>query len=624
MTTTVFHPATLQLLRLQSRGRRRRMWRKFCQPRRLVLSAIACVLAVVWLGNAAMTVWLRETGSPETLRALLSLGLALYVGWHFAKAAFFRPESPFDWTPAERELLAAMPLRSRDLVAYQLASVTVTTLLKAGLFTLLLWPDLRCVPLGLVGLLLVMMILETLRMAVEIATWGMGRWAFLAYRAAVVAGLVAAGFAVGAVLLREDALGGPIHVGQGPFQGLLGILVQLNASVFSYAALPFQPLVDLILADAMTASKLGLAAAGLGTVMVLAAAVMGLHALTSRGVANRERRNYRPDRGLPLTPKGGFAQKLEIRISKSETSTKSEIRNFSSVNGLFRALDFVLRICFGFRASSFGFPGKALKGRGSYETLRVEVILRRIPRWGGAGALAWRQLLGARRHWGSLLTAMIAPAVLACAPCFVIADPFIALLATTGTLAFYTFLLLPTALRFDFRRDLDRLATLKGLPITPGAAVIGQTLAPVLIATVFQSGVLAFAVVARSLPPHYLVVTILAMIPLNVLVFGLDNLIYLLYPYRVQQEGLEIFLRTMLTFTGKGLLFAVGLVVMSGWGFAAAALTRGISHWTGSTFNAYAVFAGGMIAGPSLLAALVLFGLCRTYRHVDPIEDVPR
>ena len=114
------------------------MWRRFCQPRRLVLSAIACVLAVVWLGNAAMTIWLREAASPETLRALLSLGLVLYAGWHFAKAAFFRPESPFDWTPAERELLAAMPLRPRDLVAYQLASVTVTTFLKAGLFTLLL------------------------------------------------------------------------------------------------------------------------------------------------------------------------------------------------------------------------------------------------------------------------------------------------------------------------------------------------------------------------------------------------------------------------------------------------------------------------------------------------------
>jgi hypothetical protein len=571
MTTTVFHPATIQLLRLQSRGRRRRMWERFCQPRRLVLSAVACVLAVVCLGNAAMTIWLRETASPATLRALLSLGLVLYAGWHFAKAAFFRSESPFDWTPAEREILVAMPLCPRDLVAYQLASVTVTTILKAGLFTLLLLPDLRCVPLGLVGVLLAMMTLEMLRMAIEIATWGMGRPAFLAYRAAVVAGLVAGGFAVGAVIVREDAFGGRLNVGEGLLQRLLDILVQLNDSAFGYAALPFRPFIDLILADNMTAAKAGLAATELATVTVLAAAVIGLYAATSRRVVLREQRHYRT----------GSATRGTIPCS-----TQNQL-------GPARNGEFTLR-------------------------------LQRIPRWGGAGALAWRQLVGARRHWGSLLTAMIAPSVLSCAPCFIIADPAVAFLATAGTLAFYTFLLLPTAVRFDFRRDLVRLATLKGLPIAPAAAAIGQTLAPVLIATVFQCGVLAFAVVARSLPPLHLFMAMLVMTPLNVVVFSLDNLIFLLYPYRMQQEGLEIFLRTMLTFTGKGLLFAVGMAAVSVWGFGAAALTRGISLWTGCTINAYAVFAGGMIVGSALFAALVLYGLCRTCRNMNPIEDLPR
>jgi hypothetical protein len=547
------------------------MWGRFCQPRRLFLSVIACVLAAAWLGNAAMTVWLRETASPPTLRALLSLGLVLYAAWHFAQAAFFRPESPFDWTPAERDILVAMPLRPRDLVAYQLASVTATTILKAGLFTLLLLPDLRCVPLGLLGVLLAMLTLEILRMAIEIATWGMGKSAFLAYRAAVVAGLAAGGFAIGAVIVREDTFAGRLNAGEGLLQRFLEILVQLNGSVFGYAALPFRPFVDLILADNLTAATVALAAASLGIVMGLSAAVIGLYAATSRRVAERERRNYCAS---------GAARDV------SSGSTRNELVP----------------------------PQRAA----------FRLRLRRIPCWGGAGALLWRQLVGARRHWGSLLTAMIAPSVIACAPCFVIADPEVAFLATTGTLAFYTFLLLPTALRFDFRRDLDRLATLKGLPITPAAATIGQTLAPVLIATLFQSAVLAFAIAARSLPPQQLFTAMLVMIPLNVLVFGLDNLIFLLYPYRMQQEGLEIFLRTILTFTGKGLLFAVGLAAMSAWGLAAAALTHGISRWTGSIFNAYTMFAGGMIAGASLLAALVLYGLCRTYRNMNPIEDVPR
>ena len=135
---------------------------------------------------------------------------------------------------------------------------------------------------------------------------------------------------------------------------------------------------------------------------------------------------------------------------------------------------------------------------------------------------------------------------------------------------------------------------------------------------------LAFAIFARSLPLHHLFVALLVMIPLNAFVFGLDNLIYLLYPHRVQQEGLEIFARTTLTFTGKGLLFIVGLGFVSGWGVAALALTRGLSRWSGSPISAFAVFVGGTIAGLSLLAALVLYGLCRTYRNMDPFEDIPR
>jgi hypothetical protein len=205
-----------------------------------------------------------------------------------------------------------------------------------------------------------------------------------------------------------------------------------------------------------------------------------------------------------------------------------------------------------------------------------------------------------------------------------VATPHMALLATAGTLAFYTFLLLPTALRFDFRRDLDRLAILKGLPISPAAAAIGQTLAPVLIATLFQCLVLAFTIATRSLPLHHLFTAMLVMVPLNVLVFGIDNLIYLLYPYRMQQEGLEIFVRTMLTFTGKGLLFTVGMVAIAGWGFSAAALTEGVASWSGITVSALVVFIGGLIGGLSLLASLALWGLCRAYRSIDPIEGIPR
>jgi hypothetical protein len=576
MSTFRVDPAIFLLLRLQARGRRRRMWQRFCQPRRIVLSAVAGVLAILWLGNAAMTVWLREAAVANTLSALVSLGLLFYATWHFAKAAFFRPESPFEWCPADRDVLAVLPWHSRDLVAYQIASVTVTTTLKTGLLTLLLLPDLRCIPLAAVGLLLAMLALELLRMAVDIATWGMSRAAFLAYRITVVAGLVVGGFVIGTIVYREAIRAGQINVGEGLLDRFLEILLQLNATAFSFVALPFRPFVDLIVADSVTVLRLILAAAALGGVLLFAAGVIVLYGVTARRVAGREKRTY----SVVFT----LRVKDPCLVSKDRPSQSEAHAN----------------------------------------SAKSQCSSQRIPRLGGAGALAWRQLIGARRSWGSLLTAMIAPAVLACAPCFVIEDAHIALLATAGTLAFYTFLLLPTAVRFDFRRDLDRMALLKGLPISPAATVIGQTVTPVLVATAFQSAVLAFAIVARSLSPYYFVSSMLVMLPLNALVFTLDNLIYLLYPYRLQQEGVEIFVRTMLTFTGKGLLFALGLAAMSGWGFGAALLTRAVSHWTAIAIDPFAVFTAGMIAGPAAMAALVLYTLAQTYHRMDVIEDMPR
>jgi hypothetical protein len=572
MTPRVFHPGLFELLRLQSRGRRRRFRHRLVEPRRLVLTLLAGLLAIVWLGNAALTVWLREAASPDTLRALLSSGLVFYATWHIAKAAFFRPETPFEWSPAESDLLAAMPLTPRDLVSYQVASVTVTTILKAALFVVLLLPDLRSLPLGFAGLLLAMLALEMLRMGVDIAAWGMGRATYLAYRVTVVAGLVAGGFAIGSAVMREHTFA-RINLGDGLLERLLDILVQLNASVFVYVALPFRPFIDLILAESFTVATLQVAAVSAGAVMAMAVAVIGLYSFIAGRVAVRERRNYTP--------------------TTSAVANAASTKESSATNN-------------------------------SATPTSQRPIVQIIPSCRGAGALVWRQLVGARRNWGSLLTAMIAPAILAAAPCFVIANANIAFLATTATLAFYTFLLLPTALRFDFRRDFERLATLKGLPIAPTAAVLGQTLAPVVIATVFQAVVLAFAIVARSLPPYHLATAVLVMIPLNLLVFALDNLIYLLYPHRVQQEGLEIFLRTMLTFTGKGLLFAAALAVMTAWGFMAADLTRAASAWTGRSLDAHAVFAAGMIVGPFCVALVTLNALARTYRHLDPVEDVPR
>lgn len=570
MTQIAFHPAMLELLRLQARGRRRRIWKRFCQPRRLLLSAVATVLAVAWLGNAALTVWLREAASPESLRALLSLGLVLYTGWHLARTAFFRPQSPVDWAPEEREQLAAMPLAPRDLVAYQIAAVTATTSLKAGLFTALMLPDLRCVPLALMGIVLAMLLLEWLRMAIEIGSWSLSRRAFVVYRATVVSGLAAGGLALAATIMRHETLLTRVRLGEGLRGRIVELVVTFDRSAIGWVGWPFRPFVDLIVADRVNIQSLRLSAAALAIVAGLAVLVVGLYSFALRQVIRREVRGYR---------------QTHARLSPDASQ-------------------------------------RAALGPGA--VCSRDLKLSRMLRMRGAGPVAWRQAVGARRQWGSLVTAMIAPAVMALLPVFVVADARNAFIATLGALAFYTFLLLPTAVRFDFRRDLDRLATLKGLPISPTAMAVGQIVVPVLIATLFQATVLAATTLLRDLPADYVALAVVMMIPMNVLVFAVDNLIYLLYPYRVQQEGLEIFLRTILTFTGKGLLFAAGLGAIATWAFSAAALARAAAPWTPGTLSAYTIFLLGMIVGPTLLATAALLSVSRIYGRLNPIEDLPR
>ena len=157
-------------------------------------------------------------------------------------------------------------------------------------------------------------------------------------------------------------------------------------------------------------------------------------------------------------------------------------------------------------------------------------------------------------------------------------DPVVTMLNVAGSLALFSLLLLPAALRFDFRRDVDRMALLKTLPISPAGVVIGQLIVPVVIASVFQLLVLiVWPPGLRPLHPGYVLSAWLLLIPTNVLVFAMDNLIFLLYPHRPNQEGLEIFLRTTLTFTAKGLMFALALTLAAGWALLAGVLAHRIA-----------------------------------------------
>ena len=198
------------------------------------------------------------------------------------------------------------------------------------------------------------------------------------------------------------------------------------------------------------------------------------------------------------------------------------------------------------------------------------------------------------------------------------------LIHLVSALVFYSFLLLPTAFKFDFRRDVNRLATLKCLPISSTAVTLGQLAVPVLLCTLFQTSVLLIALATRPYHPGLLALAVLVLVPTNVLIFSLENLIFLLYPYRLNQEGLGVFFRSILTFTGKGLLFAAGLAVVLLWAVVAHHLTSHMQLQASGRWNVPALlFMSGLWLLVTVAAVAATSLLSHVYRRFDPSQDAP-
>jgi hypothetical protein len=180
-------------------------------------------------------------------------------------------------------------------------------------------------------------------------------------------------------------------------------------------------------------------------------------------------------------------------------------------------------------------------GLGSGEGLRrggkVRVSLPMLPWMGGMGPLVWRQLSTAVRGADRLLLLLIVLGTVLAAPlAATIREDERLLLPVVGFLVLWLTLFLTTMMPFDFRGDIDRLAFLKTLPLPAWRLTIGQLLAPVLLMTVLQWVGLAVVVVSSS-PREGLLAGCLGCaafaLPINFLLFALDNLLFLLFPTRL-------------------------------------------------------------------------------------------
>jgi hypothetical protein len=215
------------------------------------------------------------------------------------------------------------------------------------------------------------------------------------------------------------------------------------------------------------------------------------------------------------------------------------------------------------------------------------------PRLGGAGPIAWRQLVLAirtSRHF--LIVVLFLAAFCLAFGQFVPAGPD-GPRAAVGPMmgigmTLYMTMIFAVQLPWAFRGDVDRIDVLKSLPVHPLVLAIGELAGGVVLLTLIQ--VLLFAIFAATAPTGapIILATAAFLPPLNVMLLSLTNLTFLIYPVRVPVSGsfdFQTMGKWMFFFFLQLLVMLVLLIIPAALGGAAylvsgrSAAAFGITSW---------------------------------------------
>ncbi|MEL7498140.1 MAG: hypothetical protein AAFN77_11050 [Planctomycetota bacterium] len=562
MANRLYHPATGMLLRAQTKGLLNRLFASLRTPRKRVLAIFAIVLGCLWLSQAVATIFLRESADAESLRAWIPLALLTYSVWHIFKLATKKVEEPFAWTPSEREFVLAAPLTRTQQITYRMLSVFSAALAKAVCFTVLMIPDVPLWYAGLIGMLLGLAFVDLIRVSAELVIFGLGKTGRKWFRILVI-GAATVTFVIAVVscfgsqqAAAELSSPGALEF----FRHLLREAMSLSETAIGQVLLaPFEIFSAIILATSVSVSW--------GVCLISGIILVGLMTFVT----------YRLDQWMLSS-----ALKRE-RVALAEASQRRQHKPIEDQQVASRSVSVPWRLA-------------------------------------GTGGLIWRQSLGAIHYWQSVVVAMVLPIFLSCLPLMANHSKSVMLLHIVGGTLFYSFLLLPSALILDFRRDINRMTVLKSLPISPLAVTIGQLATPVLICWMFQWSVLSIALISGKVIWWQAMMSGILILPITVLIFAIENYVFLLAPYQRNKEGFDVFLRTILTFTGKGLMFVIGIAMLIGAQFAIT-LSMAQTSLSLATKNGISLSCIWLLV--FAVASGFVYAISRQYAKFDPSQDVP-
>jgi hypothetical protein len=174
--------------------------------------------------------------------------------------------------------------------------------------------------------------------------------------------------------------------------------------------------------------------------------------------------------------------------------------------------------------------------------------------------------------------------------------------------------MLPQMLQFDFRGDLERLDVLKTLPMTAGAVALGQLVTPVIFATLLELPLVAAIGVMQGQWNFTLTAVALILPSVNLLVFALENLVFLWYPHRLTALGAADF-----QMIGRQLIMMAVKMTAVFFGGGLAAGVGALAWWlTDKSWTAF--LAGSWLVVTALGLSLLPF-IAHAFRRFDPSLD---
>ncbi len=260
---------------------------------------------------------------------------------------------------------------------------------------------------------------------------------------------------------------------------------------------------------------------------------------------------------------------------------------------------------------------KSRSGAGWYGATTGAVRQLGRPCWMlGAGPIAWRQLQVAVRSSRALLIRLGVMGFFFLVPLWMRRGADVSAAPMLVPLTIISLIYVPQLIRFDFRGDVDHIDTLKTLPISLIATVAGELLVPVVYVTLGQClTAVAICQWEPSMTPQ-LLIGALFIVPLNCLVFALENALFLWFPSRLPAAGgidFQVFGRQMVTTMGKLLVLALAGGLAGGVGLALSWITQG----------SRVVAIGGAALALALIAAASLQVVGYAYQQFDPSRDTP-